>query len=266
MRWWPWIRSRSVMENPKSAIQIPENSGLMSDATELREICRSTLNAFSRAFHGHEIVAGFYPYIGLTHTIRRRGSSWVIRISDHCTQAPRVVLESIITLLACKVLRKKPPSAALQVYEHFRQDPELEQRVHARRLRRGRKQIDEAQGKHHSLEEIYHELNRLYFNNQVEIRKLGWGARRSWSRLGHYDPIHHTITISPVLDSSKVPRSVVSYLLYHEMLHTLFNGTGTSRRKRHHTAEFNRAERAFPHYAESRKFLDQFCRMRGRHA
>ena len=80
--------------------------------------------------------------------------------------------------------------------------------------------------------------------------------------MGHYDPIHHTITISPVLDSPKVPRAVVSYLLYHEMLHTLFTGIGY--RKRHHTPDFNRAERAFPSYAKARKFLDRFCRTRGR--
>jgi predicted metal-dependent hydrolase len=234
----------------------------MSESTVLQEICRSVLPAFSSSFRDKELVAGFHPYIGLTHTIRRRGTSWVIRISDHCAQAPRAVLEAVILLLACKVMRKKPPSETIKIYERFRLDPELERRVHARRLQHGRKQISAAQGKYHSLDEIYAELNRLHFNNQVEVRKLGWGSRRSWSRLGHYDPVHHTITISPTLDSPRVPKSALSYLLYHEMLHTLFHGTGG--RKRHHTPEFNRAERAFPSYAEARKFLDHFSRTRGR--
>jgi hypothetical protein len=237
---------------------------MILDSTELHEICCSTLRAYSRAFHGKEILARFYPYIGLTHTIRRQGVLWAIRISDHCSQAPRTVLESIVIILACKVLRRKPPSEALRIYQRFRQDPAVESMVHARRLQRGWKQIGKAQGRYHSLEEIYRELNRLYFNDQMEIRKLGWGARRSWSRLGHYDPIHHTITISPVLDSAQVPRSIVTYLLYHEMLHALFNGTGTAGRKRHHPREFNQAERAFPRYAEARKFLDRFCHTRGR--
>jgi hypothetical protein len=107
-------------------------------------------------------------------------------------------------------------------------------------------------------------VNRLYFNDQVEIQTLGWGTRRSWCRMGHYDPVHHSITISPVLDSPKVPGAVLSYLLYHEMLHTLFLGTGNTGRHRHHTLEFNRAERAFPSYAEAQGFLDRFCRTRGR--
>ena len=236
----------------------------MFDANELQAICRSMLPAMSASFCDMEIVAGFYAYIGLTHTIRRRDSTWVIRISDHCVLAPRPVLESIVTLLGCKVLRRKPPSEALLIYERFRRDPEMERRVRARRLQRGRKQIVDPRGRYHSLDEIYHELNRLYFNRQVEIRNLGWGARRSWSRLGHYDPVHQTITISPVLDSPKVPRTVVSYLLYHEMLHTLFDETGGSVRKRHHTAEYYRAERAFPHYTAARSFLDRFCHTRGR--
>ena len=236
----------------------------MSDGFEMQEMCRSALRSFSGAFRDKEVLAEFYPYIGLTHTIRRRGSSWMIRISDHCRQAPREVLESIAVLLACKILRRKPSPEALRIYDAFRRNPETEQRVQLRRLQRGRKQIEDAQGKCHSLEEIYTELNRTYFNGQVEVRKLGWGARRSWSRLGHYDPVHNTITISPVLDSARVPRPVLAYLLYHEMLHTLFNWTDSGTRKRHHTPEFYRAERSFPSYAAARKFLDRFCRMRGR--
>jgi hypothetical protein len=236
----------------------------MSDAARLQEICRSTLRAFSSFFRDKEVVAGFYPYVGLTHTIRRRGSSWVLRISDHCSQAPRDVLESIVLLLACKVLRRKPPPEALQIYERFRRVREVDNRVQARRLLRGRKHIVDAPGRYHSLDEIYRELNRDYFNGQVEVRKLGWGARKSWNRLGHYDPIHNTITISPVLDSPRVPSSVVSYLVYHEMLHTVFDEAATRMRKRRHTPEFHRAERAFPHYAGVRRFLGRFCETRGR--
>jgi predicted metal-dependent hydrolase len=238
----------------------------MTDTAELQALCRSILQAFSSSFRDLEVTADFFPYIGLTHTIRRRGCRWMIRISDHCRQAPKEVLEAIILLLACKVLRRKPPYRTLQIYERFRQHPEVERQVQERRLQRGRKQIEDAQGKHHSLAAMYRELNRIFFNDQVDIRRLGWGARKSWSRLGHYDPTHHTITISPVLDSPKVPKSVVSYLLYHEMLHTLFDGSTGRRRKRHHTPEFNRAERAFPQYVAVRKFLDRFCRTHGKAA
>jgi len=234
----------------------------MTESSDLQEICRSVLPAVSDSFRGKEIRAEFYPYIGMTHTIRRRGSVWVIRICDHCNQAPRPVLEAVVRLLACKVLRRKPPTEALRIFEDYRRDPEIERKVHLRRLERGRKQIDERCGKHHALAEIFLDLNQKFFNHQLELRRLGWGVRRSWSRLGHYDPIHHSITISPVLDSPRVPRLAISYLLYHEMLHVLFNDAGNT--GRHHTPEFNRAERAFPSYVEARRLLNRFCRTRGR--
>jgi hypothetical protein len=111
---------------------------------------------------------------------------------------------------------------------------------------------------------MFRELNERYFNNQVQVRDLGWGQRRGWSRLGHYDPLHQTITVSPVLDSPRVPQSAVAFILYHEMLHSLFNGPVVTGKRNHHPPEFQRAEHAFPGYVEARSFLRKFCRTRGR--
>lgn len=236
--------------------------GVIADA-ELQGICRSTLETYSDLYRGKSITAEFYPYIGMTHIIRRRNSGLVVRISDHCRNAPREVLQAILILLASKMEHKKPPAHASETYEAFRRDPEVTARMHGRRRQQGRKHILRAEGKHHSLMEIYRDLNERYFRGQVEIARLGWGARESWRRLGHYDPIHNTITISPVLDSLTVPQYVLAYLLYHEMLHSLFSYTPLSRGQRYHTGEFSSAERAFPHYADAKRFLDHFCRTRG---
>ncbi len=224
------------------------------------------LQAAFPSFRNMEVRACFYPYIGLTHTIRRKKGGWLLRISDHCSRAPRFVLEAIAMILACKVLRRRAPKDMLRAYELFRRSPTVEAAVDARRLRRGRKVIREAAGSHHALAEIYRDVNRLFFNSQVEIRKLGWGPRWSWGRLGHYDPVHHTITISPVLDSPRVPREVVAYILYHEMLHTLFEDPPAGGRKRHHPRAFRDAERSYPAYPKVKRFLDRFCQTRGRQA
>ena len=37
--------------------------------------------------------------------------------------------------------------------------------------------------------------------------------------LGHYDPSHNAIVISRILDAAAVPRLVVEYVMFHEMLH-----------------------------------------------
>lgn len=226
--------------------------------SELQWLCRSILQVAFPAFRNLEVDACFYPYIGLTHTIRRKGSTWVVRISDHCRHAPRPVLEAIVMILAAKVMRRRPRQKYLQLYELFRNDPWIVEAVRERRLRRGRKHIAGEAGKHHSLLEIYQELNGCYFNNQIEIHRIGWGLRKSRERLGHYDPVHHTITLSPVLDEPGVPRFVVRFIVYHEMLHAVFEGTSSGRLKRYHTSEFRRAEKAYPDFAGAKKFLREY--------
>jgi hypothetical protein len=232
------------------------------DAT-LQWICRSALQTAFPIFRGAEIEACFYPYIGLTHTIRRKGCGWILRISDHCRQAPTPVLEAIVMILGSKIARRKIPSKFVQAYETFRKDPWVEQSVRERRRLKGRKFMARTGGKYHFPMEICRELNAGFFNNQIEIQKIGWGQRRSWGRLGHYDPIHHTITLSPVLDSPKVPEFVVRYVVYHEMLHAVFEESTSRRSRRHHPPEFRRAEQAYPDFQRSKEFLrEHFGRRR----
>jgi hypothetical protein len=227
---------------------------------DLRWLCRNILqNAFPE-FHNMNIDVCCYPYIGLTHTIRRKGSTWIVRISDHCRHAPRQVLEAIVNILAAKVMRRKPSRKYLQVYELFRKTSWVSEAVRNRRLQKGRKHIAGEKGKYYSLREIYQELNGDYFNNQIEIRRIGWGLRKSIARLGHYDPVHHTITLSPLLDTPRVPQYVVRYIVYHEMLHAIFEDSPSSGYRRHHPAEFRRAEKSYPDYASAKKFLREHGR------
>jgi hypothetical protein len=227
---------------------------------ELQWLCRTILQNAVPAFRDMNMDASFYSYIGLTHTIRRKGTTWVVRISDHCRHAPRHVLEAIVNILASKVMRRKPNRKYLQVYELFRKTPWVAEAVRSRRLQKGWKHLAGEKGKYYSLREIYQELNRDYFNNQIEIRRIGWGLRKSKERLGHYDPVHHSITLSPLLDTPRVPKYVVRYIVYHEMLHAIFEDNPSSGYRRHHPAEFRRAEKSYPDYASAKKFLREHAR------
>jgi hypothetical protein len=247
------------MPHSITRLQPAESGSHISGREEiLRWICRSVLQSAFPIFRSAEIEACFYPYIGLTHTIRRKGPTWMIRISDHCGDAPRPVLEAIVMILGCKIARKRLPGKFLQIYETFRKNPWIVESVRERRRQKGRKQITGYEGKHHSLAEFYKEINAIFFNNQIEIRMIGWGMRKGWRRLGHYDPIHHTITLSPVLDSPKVPDYVVRYIVYHEMLHAVFEDAPSPGFRRHHPSEFCRAERAHPDFARAKRFLREF--------
>ncbi len=229
-------------------------------------ICRAALRAqypHHPQFRDAEITASFYPYVGLTHTIRKREGAWVIRISDICRKAPRAVLEAIAVILGAKILRRRPPREMIRVYGQFRREPVIEELLSARLKQRGRK-IMKPGGRHHQLGDILAEVNRVWFGNRVEIERIGWSARRSWGRIGHYDPVHHSVTISPVLDSPRVPRSVVAFLVYHELLHSLHYSRGRAGKRRHHPPEFRAAEKSHPDYESSRRFIRDFCRNRGR--
>jgi hypothetical protein len=239
-------------------------AGSAADSAELQWICRSALEAAFPSFRSTQITATFYPYIGLTHTFRHKKSGWLMRISDHCRHAPRKVLEAIVIILASKVLRRRPPREMIQTYRQFSGEVSIQTSVRERRRLRGRKLISARSGAAHSLPDIFQEVNRLYFSNQIEVRAMGWGRRISWARLGHYDPVHHTITISPALDSPRVPRFVVAFVVYHEMLHALFPDSSQAGRARHHPAEFRRAEKSHPDYPRARKFLAAYCRKRRR--
>ena len=98
-------------------------------------------------FRNAGIEACFYPYIGLTHTIRRKGSKWMVRISDHCRFAPRPVLEAIVMILGSKIVRRRPPRKFLEAYESFRNDPMVVESVRERRRLKGRKHIASDAGK-----------------------------------------------------------------------------------------------------------------------
>ena len=229
---------------------------------ELQRICRNVLENYSPEFKGVSIDACFYPYIGLTHTIRPRGQGWVVRLSDHCRRAPYKVIEAIVKILACKALRRRVSKRARRIYDDWRREPAVSEAVNARRTSKGRKCFAAHEGKWHKLPEICRDINRRYFNDQIEIQKIGWGVRRSWVRLGHYDPTHLTITLSPVLDSQDVPRFVVDFIVYHEMLHAVFEGAADYGFRRHHPPVFCRTERAHPDYEAVKKFIKNFCSKR----
>ena len=229
---------------------------------ELQWLCRSVLENFSSEFRAAAIDARFYPYIGLRHTIRRSENGWIVRISDHCLRAPHLVLEAIVSILACKVLRRRVPKRLQQTYDGWRQESGVSDAVNERRAEKGRKYFAIHDGNWHPLPEICRDVNKRFFNDQIEIQKIGWGVRRSWGRLGHFDPVHRTITLSPALDSKNVPRFVVDFIVYHEMLHVVFEGAENSGFRRYHPPAFRRTERAHPDYEAVKKFLKKFCSKR----
>ena len=119
--------------------------------------------------------------------------------------------------------------------------------------------VSGAQGRHYNLEEIFDDLNRRFFGGLLGRPELGWSRRRSRTLLGHFDPAHNAIIVSRLFDQPEVPRLLVEYIVFHEMLHLRHPVEHGRTRRCVHTPEFKQAERAFPGLAEARRLLKDLC-------
>ena len=91
-------------------------------------------------------------------------------------------------------------------------------------------------------------------------------ARGTFRRLGHHDAAHETIVISKSLDDRKVPRFVVEYVVFHEMLHIIHPAKIQNGRRYHHSPAFRRDEKKFAFYEESEKWIENNSRFLKRKA
>lgn len=88
--------------------------------------------------------------------------------------------------------------------------------------------------------------------------ELGWSRKKSRTVLGHYDPCHHVIVLSSILDSYTAPIVAVRYVLFHEMLHLKYPTEHSGARRCVHTPEFKLAERNFAQHGEAKRLLRAF--------
>jgi SprT-like family len=197
----------------------------------------------------------YRPFSSLRSNINLRGNRARVHISDMLEQAPPLVLEALAEILLAQLFRRRPSEEARECYLAYVFDPAVRRRIDEVRRQRGRLRLLPARGQHYDLAEIFARLNREFFQNKLSCRRIGWSARASRRVLGHYDPAHHTITISRSLDSASVPSEVVEYLVFHEMLHIRFPLERRGPRRVVHSRAFREAEKSYPGYRRVRDRL-----------
>ncbi len=79
------------------------------------------------------------------------------------------------------------------------------------------------QGDVYNLSEIYDALNREYFNNSLDLKITWFGKRKNNNKnritFGLYCDTMKLIKVSRLMDDRTFPDYVVSFVIYHEMLH-----------------------------------------------
>ncbi len=177
------------------------------------------------------------------------------KLSDAFAEAPAYVVESLAHILVSKLARKPLARVHRDRYRRYLNRAEVRRHLDTLRKTRGRKLVDSPQGACYDLVEMFEDLNVRFFGGMMARPALGWSRRVSRTTLGHYDPSHHAIVMSRLLDSPKAPKVAVEYVMYHEMLHLRFPEEHRGPRRCVHTAEFKAAEREFPEWETARKLL-----------
>jgi hypothetical protein len=181
-----------------------------------------------------------------------------VQISDMLEGAPAPVQEALAVILLGKLYRKQPDAKALAVYRRYLNRADVRRTLHLVKQERGRKLFRDARGEMYDLHTIFDELNLQFFGGLMAEPQLGWSIRPSRTTLGHYDPSHHAIILSSLLDSREAPELAVRYVMYHEMLHLRHPTVHRLSRRCVHTAEFKAEEKLFPGFEQAKAALKAF--------
>lgn len=203
------------------------------------------------------LEARFYPYAGLSSTIRLRRGRVYVRVSDILRQSPHEVLYALACILIGKLYRLKSSKEHERTYREYTLHPSVRDASETVRRSRGYKKTTSPRGKVYDLSEMFSQLNAQYFQGQLERPLLSWSQARARRVLGHHDHVHGTIIISRALDSPRIPRFVVEYVLYHEMLHVKHPPRRSSSRTVYHSRQFRSDERRFGQFDEALKWLEK---------
>jgi len=228
----------------------------------VRKVAAKALNIFQETYRElrpraaiPEFRVEFFPFANINNTIRLRDERVLVRLSDLLEGAPDAVLRAIAHILLAKLYRRNIDPAHAARYRRHIGSRQLSEKAHLVRQTRGRKRIQGARGSTYDLEQIFDELNRSFFYGLLGRPTMTWSGVESRTSLGHYDPAHNTIVVSRVFDDPRIPRFVLEYLVYHEMLHLKYPVRLRGSRRCVHPATFQAEESRFPRFEDAKQFL-----------
>jgi hypothetical protein len=232
----------------------------------LRSFYQEAFEKMNTAWVVPPIEVSFYPYVGINHTIRIRDGKVFVRIGEICRDMPAAHQRALALLLVSKLFRKRVPPQARDLYSDWIKSADMRERANESRRTRGRKVVTTHAGEIYDLDEIFERVNAKYFGGSVEKPVLTWSTRHTYRILGHHDSTHNTVVVSRSLDSADVPRYVVEYVVFHEMLHIHHPTVHHTGRRYNHTPAFRRDEEKFAHFKEAEDWITKSVRKLKRRA
>lgn len=233
---------------------------------KLSQIYREAFQSFNHTRTIPVVEVSFYPYTSINHTIRVRDGEVYVRIADICRDMSKEGQIALAYILVAKLLRRRVPKWARDIYSDHIKTPEMRERAAENKLTRGRKIVTTDKGDVYNLTEIFRELNKSYFRGRIPKPVLTWSARKTYRILGHHDSTHKTIVVSRSLDSREVPKYVVQYIVFHEMLHIKHPTVHHNGRRYNHTPAFRADEEQFEHFDKAERWIERNVRKLKRNA
>ena len=221
----------------------------------LLEIFQETLSELRPGASVPELKIEFFAFANINNTIRLRNGKLLVRLSDLLEGAPETVLRAIAHILLAKMYRRPIDRGQAARYRKYVASHEIVRKEHLVRQMRGRKRLRSARGHFYDLDAVFEDLNTRFFHGLMARPRMSWSQTKTRRILGHYDPAHNAIIISRVFDHLAVPRYVLEYIVYHEMLHLKHPVKLRGSRRCVHSAEFQAEERLFPQVNEANAFL-----------
>jgi hypothetical protein len=201
------------------------------------------------------ITVEFCAFANANSQIRLENGRLQVRVTDILKTAPAPILEALAVILLSKLYRRPVPRHYSHRYRLYMNRRDVRHNLQQLRQERGRKYVSGGRGDTYHLDEIFEDINHRYFHGLMARPELGWSRRPSRTMLGHYDPSHHVIILSKLLDGPEVPRLAVEYVMFHEMLHLRHPVEHHGARRCVHTPEFHAAEKGFERLAEAKAML-----------
>jgi hypothetical protein len=109
------------------------------------------------------------------------------------------------------------------------------------------------EGSQYNLKDLYDELNDLYFKGRLKLFITWFGKpskpNKNRLTLGLYHEQLKLIKINQILDDPKIPKYVISYVIFHEMLHHVCPSYVDEKgMHRVHSKEFKSKEIYYEHF------------------
>jgi predicted metal-dependent hydrolase len=190
-----------------------------------------------------EYSGRFRPY---NANVKRLGRSLTFSLSREWKQVSDDIVIGLLQELLLKILHAKGKTTNTDLYNGFVRNLHLSA-VHT--------ETDAL------LETSFHDVNHAYFSGVLDVPNLRWG-KESRRKLASYDYHTDTITVSALFRDA--PAQLISYLLYHEMLHKQLKFSSTGNRSRHHSREFREREKLFKNQEQMEEELGRFLREKQR--